>query len=166
MKVPNPVKWVRKRLNSKSKESGILGPTNLVVQPVRVTCRSREKDPEQIVVKRNIEKYKVPKTYRHSMFEIIRQESLESNGYDSMDSLERFRACSIQDLRAGSACPGNNTYGGTPGNLPRTNSSNSLASQVSGISTGTSISQEIDSFLIGWCFSASHWQSNQIEESE
>ena len=149
MKVPNPVKWVRKRLNSKSKEAGILGPTDFVVQPVQVTCRSREKDPEQIVVKRNIEKYKVPKTYRHSMFEIIRQESLESNGYDSTDSLERFRACSIQDLRAGSACPGNNTYGGTPGNLPRTNSSNSLASQVSGISTGTSISQEIDSFLIG-----------------
>jgi len=147
MKVPNPVKWVRKRLNSKSKESGILGPTDFVVQLVQVTSRSREKDPEQIVEKRNIEK--VPRLYRHSMFEIIRQESLESNGYDSTDSLERFRACSIQDLRAGSACPGNNTYGGTPGNLPRTNSSNSLASQVSGISTGTSISQEIDSFLIG-----------------
>ena len=166
MKVPNPVKWVRKRLNSKSKESGILGLTDFKVQPVRVTCRSREKDPVETVEKRNIEKDKVPRRYRHTMFEIIRQESLESNGYDSTDSLERFRACSIQDLRAGSACPGNNTYGGTPGNLPRTNSSNSLASQVSGISTGTSISQEIDSFLIGRCFSTSHWQSNQIEESE
>ena len=143
MKVPNPVKWVRKRLNSKSKESGILGQTDFTV---KVRIRSPEKDPVRTVEKRITEKDKVPRTYRHSMFEIIRQESLESNGYDSTDSLERFRACSIQDLRAGSACPG--TYGGTSGNLPRTNSSNSLASQVSGISTGTSISQEIDSFLI------------------
>ena len=159
MKVPNPVKWVRKRLNSKSKESGILRRTDFTV---KARIRSPEKDP--VLEKRITEKDKVPRTYRHSMFEIIRQESLESNGYDSTDSLERFRACSIQDLRAGSACPGNN--GGTSGNLPRTNSSNSLASQVSGISTGTSISQEIDSFLIGRCFSTSHWQSNQIEESE
>jgi len=145
MKVPNPVKWVRKRLNSKSKESGILRRTDFTV---KARIRSPEKDPVRTVEKRITEKDKVPRTYRHSMFEIIRQESLESNGYDSTDSLERFRACSIQDLRAGSACPGNNTYGGTSGNLPRTNSSNSLASQVSGISTGTSISQEIDSFLI------------------
>ena len=143
MKVPNPVKWVRKRLNSKSKESGILRRTDFTV---KARIRSPEKDPVRTVEKRITEKDKVPRTYRHSMFEIIRQESLESNGYDSTDSLERFRACSIQDLRAGSACPG--TYGGTSGNLPRTNSSNSLASQVSGISTGTSISQEIDSFLI------------------
>ena len=141
MKVPNPVKWVRKRLNSKSKESGILGQTDFTV---KARIRSPEKDPVRTVEKRITEKDKVPRTYRHSMF--VRQESLESNGYDSTDSLERFRACSIQDLRAGSACPG--TYGGTSGNLPRTNSSNSLASQVSGISTGTSISQEIDSFLI------------------
>ena len=141
MKVPNPVKWVRKRLNSKSKESGILGQTDFAV---RARIRSPEKDPEKRITEKDI----IPRSYRHSMFEIIRQESLESNGYDSTDSLERFRACSIQDLRAGSACPGNNTYGGTSGNLPRTNSSNSLASQVSGISTGTSISQEIDSFLI------------------
>ena len=145
MKVPNPVKWVRKRLNSKSKESGILGQTDSIVQ---IRCRSPVKDPVQSVEKRNTENDKIPRTYRHSMFDIIRQESLESNGYDSTDSLERYRSCSIQDLRAGSACPGNNAYGGTPGNLPRTNSSNSLASQVSGISTGTSISQEIDSFLI------------------
>ena len=145
MKVPNPVKWVRKRLNSKSKASGILGQTDFYV---KVRVGSPEKDPVQSVEKRITEKDIIPRTYRHSMFDIIRQESLESNGYDSTDSLERFRACSIQDLRAGSACPGNNTYGGTPGNLPRTNSSNSLASQVSGISTGTSISQEIDSFLI------------------
>ena len=141
MKVPNPVKWVRKRLNSKSKESGILRRTDFTV---KARIRSPEKDPVRTVEKRITEK--VPRTYRHSMF--VRQESLESNGYDSTDSLERFRSCSIQDLRAGSACPGNNTYGGTSGNLPRTNSSNSLASQVSGISTGTSISQEIDSFLI------------------
>ena len=145
MKVPNPVKWVRKRLNSKSKESGIRGQTDFTVKG---RIRSPEKDPVRTVEKRITETDKVPRTYRHSMFDIIRQESLESNGYDSTDSFERFRACSIQDLRAGSACPGNNTYGGTSGNLPRTNSSNSLASQVSGISTGTSISQEIDSFLI------------------
>ena len=134
----------------KFKIKGIRDPwTNRLCRPgLQVRRRSPVKDPVQTVEKRNTENDKIPRTYRHSMFDIIRQESLESNGYDSTDSLERYRSCSIQDLRAGSACPGNNAYGGTPGNLPRTNSSNSLASQVSGISTGTSISQEIDSFLI------------------
>jgi len=66
----------------------------------------------------------------------------KENEIDNNESLKNSRKYySHQDLRAGSACPGNNTYGGTPGNLPRTNSSNSLASQVSEISTGTSISQ-------------------------
>ena len=53
--------------------------------------KSLKKDPPQLVEKRNFEKDEIPRAYRHSMFEIIRQESFESNGYDSTDSLERYR---------------------------------------------------------------------------